>query len=281
MLPKLCLEHIASCISNVYDLIRFWGVCAVWRRISPNGRTLDIVREHESRRFVLHYNDATIATLVLRVMKHVYFFMRVGSTVPNLNALRGVPYVILRNCTGITAPAPLCDAKHLDLEGTDIVDVSVLGHVQRLDISHTCVRDVSALGGVRHLIAVRTHISDVSALHSADCLALDRCEHIRDVSALGNVRHLSISGCINIERGIECLTNVRVLYACKVRMPPNLAPLAKTHTLLLDQCPVPLDVTPLRTVNTLSLIGCSVVRGLDVVHTSCARVFTTGRLAYY
>ena len=80
----------------------------------------------------------------------------------------------------------------LNLSGTKVTDVSMLGNVHKLNLSNTQVTDVSMLGNVHKLNLSNTQVTDVSMLGNVH--TLDLCNtQVTDVSMLGNVHTLDLS----------------------------------------------------------------------------------------
>ena len=119
-----------------------------------------------------------------------------------LDILRDVRTVELVNVTGLEgrSMAPLGRAYLVNLEDSDVTDVSALGDVPLLCLRGCVgVRDVSKLGRNRELdLAGCVNIRDVSALGRVHKLSLANT-WVRDVSALGAVHSLDLSGCGRIE----------------------------------------------------------------------------------
>lgn len=79
----------------------------------------------------------------------------------------------------------------LNLQNTNIRDVTALAHIHTLNISNTAVCDVTALASVPELYMRDTQVRDVSML--GNCKILDiSYNYVRDISMLGNVPHLII-----------------------------------------------------------------------------------------
>jgi len=89
---------------------------------------------------------------------------------------------------------------HLDLDYSNIDDVSALGSVKYLSLRGcTKVTDVSALGNVEGInLQDCTGITDVSALGNVLVLNLQGCTGITDVSMLGKIQYLNLQGCTRI-----------------------------------------------------------------------------------
>jgi hypothetical protein len=81
----------------------------------------------------------------------------------------------------------------LDLSGTTVKDVSMLGSVYELDLSGTKVIDVSALGSVYKLNLADTDVADVSMLGDVHTLDLSFTK-VTDASMLGAVHTLKLRG---------------------------------------------------------------------------------------
>jgi len=81
----------------------------------------------------------------------------------------------------------------LNLSSTDVVDVSSLTNVQELDLSFTEVEDVSSLTNVQELDLSYTEVTNVSSLVKARKLDLSGTG-VTDVSMLEEVQELNLSG---------------------------------------------------------------------------------------
>ena len=82
---------------------------------------------------------------------------------------------------------------YVDLRGTKVTDVSMLGAVYTLNLSGTKVTDVSMLGAVHTLNLSRTNATDVSMLGAVHVLDLSFTQ-VTDVSMLGAVYTLNLHG---------------------------------------------------------------------------------------
>ena len=162
----------------------------------------------------------------MRAQHHI----SIGKPMRGLDLLRGVSVVTLSGVIGLKghSMAFLGGACHVDLSGSDVVDVSALGAVpvlhlrgclnitdvsalgacRELDLSGCVgVTKVSRLGGVRRLSLARTGVVDVSALGAVHWLDLSGCAEISDFSALGRHYHLDLS-----ETHVTCVANLRFVY---------------------------------------------------------------------
>jgi hypothetical protein len=118
----------------------------------------------------------------------------------------------ISDCQGLSNPTiPYPNVRVLIAWSTPITDFSLFTNLRELDLQETDIDDVSALG---HL----------------DRLVLKRCNKLRDVRALGNVRILDLSDCYDLE-GTEHLTGVERLNLENTLGIPDLAPFANAFWL--------------------------------------------------
>jgi hypothetical protein len=121
-----------------------------------------------------------------------------GTLISNVSMLGGVKILNLSRCNRVSDVSALGRVHALNLTHTSVLDVSALGRVNTLKLSTTHVENVSALGGVYSLNLSDTLVRDVSALGRVHILNLESCENLEDVSALGGVQYLNVHNCMNL-----------------------------------------------------------------------------------
>jgi hypothetical protein len=102
--------------------------------------------------------------------------------------------------TNVVNVSALGNVYNLNLSDTKVVDASALSNVHELDLSWTHVVDVSALKNVNTLNLAGTNVVDVSALGNVNTLKLLYCDKITDISCLVNVKNIKISRNNNIKK---------------------------------------------------------------------------------
>ena len=131
---------------------------------------------------------------VLEILEGIHFLDLSKSRIQNASRIPNIHTVILTQST-ISDVSALHDKKinTLFLIGTNVENVSCLGHIHKLDLSGTRVSDVSYLGNVHTLNLSETSVTDVSKLcnnYSLNLSGLDN--NINNISSLKNVRDLKL-----------------------------------------------------------------------------------------
>ena len=152
--------------------------------------------------FIIYDNYLLDCNKYLKNLKLKYYYFSKKNSLQYCNDINFREYI-----SSIIQPNKIS----LNLDRTNISDVSMLGDIYELDLTHCYkIQDVSMLGNLHKLNLLGCeNIKDISMLGNIHTLILTCCTQITDVSMLNNVHTLFLDYCINLS-DVSMLGNVKI-----------------------------------------------------------------------